>query len=99
MGVVHRATHDRTGQIVALKTVRLRSPELIASFRREVHALASLSHPGIVRIFEHGVVDAIPWYAMELGARGLGRPSNRGHIERLIGPAESYMQAGIVVRR
>ncbi len=33
------------------------------------------------------------------GARGLGRPSNRGHMQRLIDPAESCMQAGIVVRR
>ncbi len=66
MGVVDLARHCRTGQIVALKSVRLRSPKLIASFRREVHALASLSHPGIVRIFDHGVVDGMPWYAMEL---------------------------------
>ena len=37
---------------------------------------------------------------MRLGSeRGVEEASACGHIERLIGPAESCMQAGIVVRR
>jgi serine/threonine protein kinase/tetratricopeptide (TPR) repeat protein len=65
-GIVYRARHDTTGVCVAIKTVRLRSPEVLASFRREVHVLANLRHPGIVRILDHGVASGTPWYAMEL---------------------------------
>lgn len=66
MGIVYRARHESTGQPVALKSVRLRSSELLTSFRREVHALAMVRHPGIVRIIDHGVTEKNPWYAMEL---------------------------------
>jgi hypothetical protein len=66
MGVVYRARHETTGTLVALKTLRVQAPELYASFRREVHVLAGLQHPGIVRIFDHGLTDGTPWYAMEL---------------------------------
>src|SRR5205807_8561919 len=34
--------------------------------RREIHALARLRHPGIVRILDEGVDGGLPWYAMEL---------------------------------
>jgi serine/threonine protein kinase len=69
MGVVYRARHVETGARVALKTLRVRSAERFASFRREVHALANLRHPGIIRIFDHGLAGpagGTPWYAMEL---------------------------------
>jgi serine/threonine protein kinase len=69
MGVVYRARHVTTGDPVALKTLRPGSPERFASFRREVHALANLRHPGIVRILDHGVQGlggGTPWYAMDL---------------------------------
>ncbi len=68
MGVVHKAYHRTTHDGVAVKTVLLRSPELIASFRREIHALATLRHPGIVRILDHSSTDETPWYAMDLVA-------------------------------
>jgi serine/threonine protein kinase len=66
MGVVFQAHHRTTFDSVALKKVRLRSPELLAAFRREIHALAMLRHPGIVRILDHGTADDTPWYAMDL---------------------------------
>ena len=34
--------------------------------RQEIAFLRIQHHPGIVRVFEDGVVDGDPWYAMEL---------------------------------
>jgi eukaryotic-like serine/threonine-protein kinase len=74
MGVVYRGRHRDTAAQVAIKTVRVRSPGHLASFRREVHVLAGLRHPGIVRILDQGLTGGTPWYAMELVAgRTLGR--------------------------
>jgi serine/threonine protein kinase/predicted ATPase len=66
MGVVYRAEHRRSGQRVALKTVRAVDEGTLSGLRREIHALARLSHPQVVRILEEGVEDGLPWYAMEL---------------------------------
>jgi serine/threonine protein kinase len=63
MGVVYRAVGP-DGQVVALKTVRLPAEDQLASLRREIHALARLRHPGIVRILDEGVSDSLPWHAM-----------------------------------
>jgi hypothetical protein len=48
-GSVNRAEHLETGQAVALKTVRVPREWLLQSIRREIHALARIRHPGIVR--------------------------------------------------
>jgi serine/threonine protein kinase/tetratricopeptide (TPR) repeat protein len=66
MGVVVRAQHIVTGEVVALKFIRLPHERLLQSLRREIHALARLRHPGIVRIVAEGVDRGLPWYAMEL---------------------------------
>ncbi|MFT7626077.1 MAG: serine/threonine protein kinase/tetratricopeptide (TPR) repeat protein, partial [Myxococcota bacterium] len=66
MGTVHRAVHLVTGHEVALKTVHPTGASVVASLRREIHALAQLRHPGIVRILEDGLQNGLPWYAMEL---------------------------------
>ena len=65
-GVVYRARHRGSGREVALKTVRAPTPSRVVGMRREIRALARVSHPGIVRILEHGVTDGVPWFAMEL---------------------------------
>src|SRR5690242_5687770 len=66
MGVVYRARLMSTGDAVALKTVRLPRPSSLASIRREIQRLGRLSHPGVVRVFDHGVHEGLPWYVMEL---------------------------------
>jgi eukaryotic-like serine/threonine-protein kinase len=66
MGVVYRAQHVETEQLVALKTVLVPDQSLLQSIRREIHALASVWHPGVVRIVAEGLQDGLPWYAMEL---------------------------------
>jgi serine/threonine protein kinase/tetratricopeptide (TPR) repeat protein len=79
VGVVYRAQHIGTGEVVALKTVRARSATHLSSVRREILALHRLKHPGIVRILDGGVSEGRPWYAMELLsghtlAQALGAP-------------------------
>lgn len=66
MGVVYRARDTRDGSPVALKALRLARPYHLAAFRREVHVLARLQHPAIVRIVDHGLTRGVPWYAMDL---------------------------------
>ncbi|MBI2566276.1 MAG: protein kinase [Candidatus Schekmanbacteria bacterium] len=66
MGVVYHGTDERSGERVAIKTVRAQRQRSLSALRREILALASLQHPGIVHIVGHGVLEGAPWYAMEL---------------------------------
>jgi len=66
MGVVYRAEHVETGRPAAIKTVRVARPDLVAGIRREIQALASVSHDGVVKVLAYGIADGLPWYAMEM---------------------------------
>ncbi|MFN7973905.1 MAG: tetratricopeptide repeat protein [Acidobacteriota bacterium] len=90
MGVVYLAEHPETSRCVALKTVKAPAAWLAAAIRREIHALARLRHPGIVRILDSGLEDGAPWYAMELvpgmtlrAHRCWARPSSSTRTEAL----------------
>jgi serine/threonine protein kinase/tetratricopeptide (TPR) repeat protein len=69
MGVVYEADQESLGRRVALKVVR---PELLyfegarERFRREIEAVARLSHPAVVPVLASGEQDGVLWYAMEL---------------------------------
>lgn len=73
MGVVYRAEHLDTGAPAAVKTVRVQLGSALAGLRAELRALSEVRHPGIVRVLDEGLADAVPWYAMELLE---GRPLN-----------------------
>jgi predicted Ser/Thr protein kinase len=68
MGAVYKARHLTLDRVVALKVL---SPQLAADrdfverFRREAQALASLAHPNIVSVHDHGVVAGLPFLVME----------------------------------
>jgi len=66
MGIVYRAEHVSTGELVALKTIGGTTVRILASIRREIMALSRIRHRGIARIVDHGDHDGVPWYAMEL---------------------------------
>lgn len=66
MGVVYRAVPTGGGPNVAVKTTRHASPEEAARIRSESRALATIRHPGIVRLLDQGSERGEPWYAMEL---------------------------------
>ncbi len=69
MGRVFRASDNRTGRIVALKTFESdedRSPEMSRKLRdREVRMLISVQHPNVVKYFESGHVEDDFYYVME----------------------------------
>lgn len=65
MGVVYGAVAPASRARVAVKTVTVSQESLLASIRREIHALSKLDHPGVVRVLATGVDDGRPWYAME----------------------------------
>ncbi|MBX2803310.1 MAG: protein kinase [Myxococcales bacterium] len=85
-GVVYRGVHATTGLDVAVKVFHRavqRSRSAPETFRNEVRAVASLTHPGIVWVFDAGTVDeqaaedsggalvkGNPYLAMELASGG-----------------------------
>ncbi len=68
MGAVYLAQDAVLDRPVALKVLLgslAKSPEQLRRFQREARAAAPLSHPNIVRIYEAGVREGIPFIAME----------------------------------
>jgi hypothetical protein len=69
MGVVYEARDPTLNRRVALKMVRdgvLATAEQLARFQAEARAVARLSHPNVVHIFEIGEHNGQPWFALEL---------------------------------
>jgi len=86
MGWVYRARHELTARSVALKILRedqLAFDRSIDRMMREASILASVSHFGIPRFFECGLVeDGRPWIAMELvEGVSLAQRMHRGAID------------------
>jgi len=75
MSEIFRAREEKSGVVVALKTLRLDEEIYQDSIRQEIRYLASIRHPGIVRILAEGVENGSPWYAMEF----LEGPTLRRH--------------------
>ncbi|MFO0982982.1 MAG: serine/threonine-protein kinase [Planctomycetota bacterium] len=68
MGVVYLAEQRSLKRQVALKLIRpeqLFFPKARERFRREVEAVARLSHPGIVPVYSVGEEANVPYFAME----------------------------------
>jgi serine/threonine protein kinase len=77
MGVVYEAEHRSLGRRVALKVLsghHLGDEGLRERFRREARAAASLEHLNIVRVYDFGEEDGVPFYAMQfIDGEGLDR--------------------------
>ncbi|HSR69112.1 MAG TPA: protein kinase [Acidobacteriota bacterium] len=69
MGEVYRARDTRLQRDVAIKVLPQRhvdNEEARARFEREAQAVAALSHPNIVSIFDFGFIDEKPYAVSEL---------------------------------
>ena len=95
MGEVWRGRHVRSGAFVAVKVIareHATSEEAKGAFAREVSAAARLDHPGVVAVYDYGVIPAeatersqgtllagSPYFAMDYAALG----GLRDHIGRI----------------
>jgi serine/threonine protein kinase len=69
MGEVYRARDTRLARDVAVKVLPesvAADPEALARFEREAKAVAALSHPNILAIFDFGTHEGISYAVMEL---------------------------------
>ncbi|MEM9594935.1 MAG: protein kinase [Acidobacteriota bacterium] len=76
MGVVYRAWDERLERLVAIKQIRLEAmgnPLQRQRFQREARAVAKLSHPAIVQVFDLLETPTGDWMVMEFVE---GRPLN-----------------------
>ena len=85
MGEVYRARDQRLDREVAIKVMAphvASDPEMRRRFETEAKAVAALSHPGILSIYELVVVDGVPVAVMELlEGESLRQRLQRGSIE------------------
>lgn len=68
MGVVYLAEQTALDRQVALKLIRQDqslNPDARERMLREVQAVAGLDHPGIVKVFDVGEAEGVPFYSME----------------------------------
>ena len=94
MGVVYRARQVALKRIVALKMIRSdlgADPGRLARFQTEAHAVARLSHPNIVQIYEVGRHERQPFLSLEF--------MDGGSLQhRLAGTPLPYREAAELVK-
>src|SRR5664280_2186452 len=69
MGEVYRARDKKLDRDVAIKVLPesiASDPNSLARFEREAKAVAALSHPNILSIFDFGTQDGVSYAVMEL---------------------------------
>jgi eukaryotic-like serine/threonine-protein kinase len=76
MAVVYQAIDPMLDRSVAIKlilsenTSREKSERLLKRFNREAKALASLTHPNIVKVLDYGEYEGMPFLVMEYISKG-----------------------------
>ncbi|HEY7314049.1 MAG TPA: serine/threonine-protein kinase [Gemmataceae bacterium] len=77
MGTVFKARHRKMGRIVALKALRperLNNADAVRRFRREIEAVARLSHPNIVLAYDADEANGVHFFTLEyINGRDLAR--------------------------
>lgn len=87
-GIVYRARHRQTGQIVAVKRVqrsRLSSDKLVSNLRNEISIMQHIKHPNIVELYGIFVrADRVDWRCGGEEAHMLMRACLTGNQERYL---------------
>ena len=67
MGIVYKATHATLKRTAALKVLsgNYQGAGAKKRFEREAKAMSLLDHPTLVKIFDYGIADHVPYIAME----------------------------------
>ncbi len=97
MATVYRAYDTRLEREVALKFIRREEigpaylDQLFKRFEREAKALAQLSHPNIVKVYDYGEFEGVPYLVMEYLPGGtlkqrMGHPMLAADAARLLLP-------------
>jgi hypothetical protein len=110
MAVVYKV--ERRGDVCALKRplpAFLEDPEFLQRFLREAEIGRTLHHPNIIRIFERGEVEGVPFFTMELVAgetlqahvrrRGALPPREAAQVVAQVAEALDYAHLKGVVHR
>lgn len=88
----YEALHSDLNRRVLLKVIHPQlatDPELVARFTREGHAMAAITHPNVVKVFDAGTEDGLPYLALEwvdggtLAAKMTGGPLRQVEVKRL----------------
>ena len=66
MGLVYEVIDPKTGEHLALKTVRSQSPRILSLFKKEFRALTRVIHPNLVAFHELGRAGQHHFFTMEL---------------------------------
>jgi hypothetical protein len=111
MGVVYKARQVKADRLVALKMILSGAHASAADlqrFRTEAEAVARLSHPNIVQVFEVGEHDGRPFFSMEycpggslekhLGGTPLPSAEAARLVQALAGAVQHAHAAGVVHR-
>src|SRR5262245_7848303 len=82
MGTVFHARDRRERRDVALKVIRVATPDHVARFEHEATILAEVSHPNIVEYISHGTTpDGLRYLVMEwVEGETLGQQLARGEL-------------------
>jgi WD40 repeat protein/tRNA A-37 threonylcarbamoyl transferase component Bud32 len=68
MGIVYKARHQKLNRVVALKMILAgehADADRLARFHVEAEAVARLCHPNIVEIYDIGLANGMPYFALE----------------------------------
>jgi tetratricopeptide (TPR) repeat protein/predicted Ser/Thr protein kinase len=85
MGVVYAAHDPELNRPVAIKVLRSGLQGLEARLRREAQAMAQLSHPNVVGVYDVGVVDGRVFVAMErVDGETLGAWAKRRRADEIL---------------
>jgi tetratricopeptide (TPR) repeat protein len=109
MGIVYEAHDPELDREVALKLLwpSRRTPDRLAWLRREAMAMARLSHPNVVQVYDVGEQSGQVWIAMELVPGGSlsqwlrTRPSRPAIVDAFVQAARGLQaahEAGLVHR-
>ena len=85
MGTVYKARHPRLKRLVAIKVLpgdRLRDPQAVARFQREMEAVGQLDHPHVVRAHDAGEAKGRHFLVMEY-VEGLNLSEVQGRAGQL----------------